>query len=104
MQTTTDWGGALYVKAGAIIPMWPLRQHLDKGWNETVELHVWPGPDAAFTLYEDDGVSLKYRDGECALTEIACKDGKVEIGERRGSFSGMPEKQAFTIVRECTGY
>ena len=104
MQTTADWGGALYVKAGAIIPMWPLRQHLDKGWNETVELHVWPGPDAAFTLYEDDGVSLKYRDGECALTEIACKDGKVEIGERRGSFSGMPKKQAFTIVRECTGY
>ena len=57
--------------------------------------------DLSTELYEDDGVSLKYRDGECALTEITCKDGKVEIGERVGTYDGMPEKQTFTIVREC---
>ena len=101
MQTTADWDGALYVKAGAIIPMWPLRQHLDKGWNETVELHVWPGADGEFTLYEDDGLSLKYREGEYALTKITCKDGNVEIGERVGTYDGMPEKVAFSIVREA---
>ncbi len=100
-KPTADWGGALYVKAGAVIPMWPLRQHLDKGWNETVEIHVWPGADGAFTLYEDDGVSLKYREGEYALTEITHKDGEVVIGARRGSYDGMPEKVAFSIVREA---
>ena len=45
--------------------------------------------------------SAMNRDGECALTEITCKDGKVEIGERVGTYDGMPEKRAFTIVREC---
>ncbi|MBQ6248566.1 MAG: DUF5110 domain-containing protein [Kiritimatiellae bacterium] len=78
-----------------------------KGYCKTVagelegKADVWPGPDAAFTLYEDDGVSLKYRDGECALTEITCKDGKVEIGERIGTYDGMPDKREFSIVREC---
>jgi alpha-glucosidase (family GH31 glycosyl hydrolase) len=98
VRLADDWGGALYVRAGAIVPMWPLRQHLDKGWNETVELHVWPGADGEFTLYEDDGVSLKYRDGEYATTKITHRDGKVEIGERTGSYDGMPAKRDFVIV------
>ncbi len=99
MLTTADWGGALYVKAGAIVPMWPLRQHLDKGWNETVELHVWPGANGEFTLYEDDGLSLKYRDGEYALTKITYKNGKVIVGERQGAYAGMPDKVNFVVVR-----
>ncbi len=48
-------------------------------------------------------MSLKYRDGEYALTKITCKDGEVEIGERIGTYDGMPEKQEVTIVRECCG-
>ena len=43
--------------------------------------------------------SAMNRDGECALTEITCRDGKVEIGERVGTYGGMPGKRAFTIVR-----
>ncbi len=98
VRPAADWGGALYVKAGAVIPMWPLRQHLDKGWNETVELHVWPGADGECLLYEDDGVSLKYRDGEYALTKITYRDGKVVIGGRQGAYDGMPDKVEFVIV------
>ena len=94
-------GGGLYVKAGAIIPMWPLKQHLEKGWNETVELHVWPGADSTFALYEDDGDTLGYRQGEGAFTELTHKNGVVKIGETKGSFKGMPTmKRDFKIINE----
>ena len=93
-------GGGLLVRAGAVVPMWPLKQHLDRGWNETVELHVWPG-DGETTLYEDDGDSLAYRDGAYALTKIVNRGGKLEIGQRQGSFAGMPAAQPkFVVVNE----
>ncbi len=93
-------GGGLLVRAGAVVPMWPLKQHLERGWNETVELHVWPG-DGEATLYEDDGDSLAYRDGAYALTKIVNRGGKLEIGQRQGSFAGMPAAQPeFVVVNE----
>ena len=93
-------GGGLFVRAGAVVPMWPLKQHLERGWNETVELHVWPG-DGEATLYEDDGDSLAYRDGAYALTKIVNRGGKLEIGQRQGSFAGMPAAQPeFVVVNE----
>lgn len=97
------WGGGLYVKAGAIVPMWPEGlQHLDKGWNETVELHVWPGADGAYDLYEDDGDTLGYLKGERALTHIEYVGGKVSVGETTGSFAGQPKaKERFSIVVEA---
>ena len=98
---TKDWGGALYVKAGAVIPMWPLKQHIDRGWNEEVEFHVWPGADGRFELYEDDGDTIAYRKGAFTHTPVTWRGGKLEIGARRGAFPGMPDEKArrFTVVR-----
>ena len=93
--TTSDWGGALYVKGGAIIPTWPVKQHLDKGWNEEVVFEVWPTADGKAELYEDDGISLGYRNGEYALTPLSLEktaEGmKFTVGKRKGSFKGMPQ-------------
>ena len=89
------WSGGLYVRAGAIIPTWPEVSHCAKGWNEKVELLVWPHDgdgETRFSLYEDDGVGLGYLKGESARTEIVAttRGGKtsVTVGERRGSFAG----------------
>lgn len=101
VRPSVEWGGALYVRAGAVVPMWPLRQYLEKGWNETVELHVWPGADSAFVLHEDDGTSLGYRGGECATTVVlfegSTEDAAITIGERRGSFKGMPAARRMLV-------
>ncbi len=95
IAVSPDWGGALYVKGGAIIPTWPVKQHLEKGWNEEVIFEVWPSTDGGAELYEDDGVSLGYRTGEYALTPLSLKKtAKVTaftVGVRQGSFKGMPE-------------
>ena len=94
VKATVEWGGALYVKGGAIIPTWPVRQYLEKGWNEEVVFDAWPSSGGGAELYEDDGTSLGYRSGAYSLTTLSMErtaDGlKFVVGARRGSFKGMP--------------
>jgi alpha-glucosidase (family GH31 glycosyl hydrolase) len=93
-------GGALLVKEGAILPTWPVQTHVEKGWSPDVGLLVYPAAQSAFTLYEDDGVSLGYRTGAAARTRITCATAgrrvTLTIGAREGSFAGMPPTRTFT--------
>jgi len=58
----------LYVRAGAIIPLDPVRQFTGQSVTEATTLRVHPGASGAFTLYDDDGQSLGYRDGSDSKT------------------------------------
>lgn len=103
VRISQNWGGSLYVKAGAIIPTWPLRQYLDKGWNEQVDFLVYPSAAGSFNLYEDNGIDLNYRKGAYARTLLTTKlDGNGNItftaGARKGSYSGMPATRKFSAM------
>ena len=50
----------IYVRAGAIIPLDPVRQYISQSVTEPTTLRVYPGADGEFTLYDDDGQSLDY--------------------------------------------
>jgi alpha-glucosidase/alpha-D-xyloside xylohydrolase len=52
----------LYVRAGAIVPLDPVRQFTAQSVTEPTALRVYPGTDGTFTLYDDDGQSVGYRD------------------------------------------
>ena len=54
----------LYVRAGAVLPMGPVKQYTAEEVDEPLSLTVYPGADSSSTLYEDDGRSFKYRSGE----------------------------------------
>ena len=97
-SVTETRGGGLYVKAGGVVPMWPLKSHIARGWNDTVEVHCWRGADGAGELYEDDGVTLAYRDGRFALTPLAFTGGELRVGVRTGSFDGLPADRTITSV------
>ncbi len=54
----------LYVRAGAIIPMGPVKQYTDEPVTAPLTLTVYPGADGtSCTLYEDDGQTFDYRKG-----------------------------------------
>jgi alpha-glucosidase/alpha-D-xyloside xylohydrolase len=53
----------IYARAGAIIPLDPVRQYVAQPVAEPPTLRVYPGQDGAFTLYDDDGRSLGYLHG-----------------------------------------
>lgn len=64
----------LYVRAGAILPLGPKRQHLADGDTAPEELVVHPGADGRFVLYEDDGETFDHRRGRFRLTEFRWDD------------------------------
>jgi alpha-D-xyloside xylohydrolase len=65
-----------------------------------LEVHVWPGADAAFVLYEDAGDGYAYETGESATTELAWDDAgrRLVIGERTGAYAGMPAERELVVV------
>jgi alpha-glucosidase (family GH31 glycosyl hydrolase) len=66
----------IYVRAGAIIPVDPVRQHTAEEVARPTTLRVYPGADGDFTLYDDDGISQDYLDGEGSWIRIVWDDGR----------------------------
>jgi alpha-glucosidase/alpha-D-xyloside xylohydrolase len=50
----------IYVRAGAIIPIDPVRQYTGEPVAQPTTIQIYTGSDGKFSLYEDDGISLKY--------------------------------------------
>jgi alpha-glucosidase/alpha-D-xyloside xylohydrolase len=106
----------LFVRAGAIVPMGPLKQFTSQQVDGPLTVTIYPGADGSFDLFEDDGRSFAYRQGDwmgvslrwddrsrrfaVALTpgsrmrSPATRDIEVRVagraGTRRISFSGRP--------------
>jgi len=90
----------LYIKSGSILPWGPKVQYAaEKKWDE-LEIRVYPGADADFILYEDEGDSYNYEKG--SYTEIVFHwddhSRKLTVGERKGAFPGMLNSRKFNIV------
>jgi alpha-glucosidase/alpha-D-xyloside xylohydrolase len=54
----------LYVRAGSILPLGPLKQYTAEQSDQPLSISIFPGADSSFLLYEDDGRSFNYRRGE----------------------------------------
>ena len=50
----------IYVRAGAIIPIDPVRQYADEPTTLPTTLTIYSGADGDYTLYDDDGISQDY--------------------------------------------
>ncbi len=89
----------LYVKAGSILPIGPDVQYSgEKPWDN-LEIVVYPGGNASFTLYEDEGDNYNYEKG--MYTEIPFtwneKSRTLTIGQRKGSYDGMLSSRYFRV-------
>ena len=63
--------GGLFVRKGAIIPMGPVMQYRSERKVDEVEIYCYPSEETnSFDYYEDDGISLDYRQGKYALSNI----------------------------------
>jgi alpha-glucosidase len=95
-------GGALFVRAGSIIPAWSERDYVGQKPSDPVELWVYSGGSGSTTLYEDDGESLEYRNGCVAVTRFERADtprgGEVVIGKRVGAYPGMSGSRSFRVI------
>lgn len=69
----------LYVRAGAVIPMGPVRQYAMEASEEPVTLQVYPGANGSFSWYEDDGITFRYRQGEFTRIECGWEDSSRKL-------------------------
>jgi alpha-D-xyloside xylohydrolase len=89
----------VFVRAGSILPLGAVDQYVGQDKASPTELRIYPGADATFTLYDDDGASYGYENGQSSAIALTWKDSKRElvIGKRSGSFPGMPSEQSFAV-------
>jgi alpha-glucosidase/alpha-D-xyloside xylohydrolase len=79
----------LYVRAGSIIPTGPAKQYVAEKAPGPLTLLVYPGADATFALYEDDGATFNYRRGEFMRIEMIWNDSRRSLTLRLAKGSRM---------------
>jgi len=98
----------VFVRAGAIIPMWPAGATYRDGPANPLLLDIYPGGESSFELYEDDGVTRKaLEEGAFARTNISCVappralvtggDTVVTVGASLGAFDGKPGNRSYAF-------
>ena len=90
----------VFVRGGSIVPMGPVRIHAQDLPDAPLEIHVYPGRDATFTLYEDEGDGYAYEQGASTTIELSWDDAamRLSIGERVGSYPNMPPQREIAVV------
>jgi alpha-glucosidase/alpha-D-xyloside xylohydrolase len=84
----------IYARAGAIIPVDPVRQYALQPVTGPTILRVYRGADGEFTLYEDDGVSQEYLSGRGSWTRVAWSDAGSQL-----TIESAPPAGASNVVR-----
>lgn len=69
----------LFVRAGSLIPLGPVKCCADEPTQEPLEIRVYPGCDTAFTLYQDDGITYAYEAGDYRLRELRWEDAQGKL-------------------------
>jgi alpha-glucosidase/alpha-D-xyloside xylohydrolase len=91
----------IYVRAGAIIPVDPVRQYTSQPVTEPTTLRVYSGANGRFTLYEDDGISQEYLRGRATWTRMTWDDRARQLTIEPGAPAGatsLPVSREFRVV------
>jgi len=96
----------VYVRAGSIVPLGPTVQYATEKPVDPIELRVYRGADASFTLYEDENDNYGYEKGRYATIPITFSEAhqRLTIGARSGSFPGMLRSRMFRVVLVREGH
>jgi alpha-D-xyloside xylohydrolase len=89
----------LFVRAGSIVPVGPAIEYTGEKPDAPLTLLVYTGASGRFTLYEDDGTNLDYRQGKYTTIPFSYDraTGTLTIGQRSGEFRGMKKQRRFLI-------
>ncbi|WP_236675828.1 TIM-barrel domain-containing protein [Chryseolinea lacunae] len=99
----------LFVKSGAIIPTRQATEWIDPTVPDQLMFEIFPADTlSTFTLFEDDGVSTKYQQGEVGKTTITCEGNKkdrkvmVKVGAMQGHYAGSSVERTYSITLNGT--
>lgn len=89
------------VKGGVPIPMQPYSRRMTSEKLDVLRIRVYPDAYGEFTLYEDDGISEAYTEGDWLKTKLTYKENESEITISVEPFGkgyiGMPSYRSYII-------
>ena len=93
----------MFVRGGAIIPMGPSLNYVGEKPVDPITFNIYPDDkgSAATTLYEDDGLSPAYKQGEFRRTSVSAAPGAsgyvVTVAASEGRYNPGTRKFSFVI-------
>ncbi|WP_051711799.1 TIM-barrel domain-containing protein [Streptomyces sp. NRRL S-350] len=95
----------LFVKGGAIVPMWPkgtLSYQTRNRGELDYDLYPQAQGDSSYTLYEDDGVTRQFTAGSSATQQVDVHSAGpvtvIKVGASEGSYAGKPASRAYRFT------
>lgn len=89
----------MFVKEGAIIPTQEVQNFVGEKNIDHITLDVYPGGSSSFHLYEDDGRSLEYQNGNFSTTKVETQESAsgvtITIHPAEGEFNS--EIKTFSV-------
>jgi alpha-glucosidase len=82
-----------------ILPLGQVIEHTDELPGGPLELEIYPGKDATFTLVEDDGETTDYLQGQQRRTTFHWNDAPRELTwTTQGNYTGKDVFQTFQVT------
>lgn len=92
----------LFVKAGSIIPYRDEKRSAYPAFSDSLLIEVYGGSVGTFRLYEDDGISTQYKQGQFSTTAFRYFErddySTFTIGRVSREFSGQPSEKVLTLI------
>ncbi len=90
----------VFARGGGIVPMGSVKQYSTQKSSEALTIRIYPGADAEFELYEDNGADYGYEAGEYSVIPFRWDDKKhkITIKKREGDYPGMQAMRRFIIA------
>ena len=94
----------LFIKGGSIMPIGQAVQYSMEKTDVPLTIVIYGGKDAEFTLYEDDGLSFNYENGEYCKIKFSYSEKNKSL--KIAKYEGLSKKfnsRAFRIVKAEDG-
>ncbi|MFB8306841.1 TIM-barrel domain-containing protein [Kitasatospora purpeofusca] len=95
----------LFVRQGAVVPMWPQMNYTGEKAVSTLTYDVYPRGDSTFSLYEDDGLTRAYQNGAYARQRVDVHapaagrgDAVISVGAADGSYTGKAAARGYEFT------
>ena len=92
----------LFIRGGAIIPLYPQMMYDAERDADTLTLDIYPSGKSTFTLYEDDGLTREHRQGAFSKQLFECEgetDGSqpvsIIINQSVGEYKGKLQERVY---------
>lgn len=87
----------LFVRAGSIVPLGSYIESTAQP-QKIVKVSIYPGADADFTLFDDDGTTYAYEKGDAKITHLHWDDAHQRLTHTGAEAWSAPDQQIVSVI------